>query len=413
MSTQTDNEGSSRAGKEPKLSRKSAATLWRALRKFIIDMSIQTDEEGEPRPSRKSITTLWRAVNVWNKKELDARDAASTLFRFFRSDHVADLFLVFLIALAVLLLHLVITIAAADYLGKSEFSGAILTAGFAALPIYGAILAWAYVTAGKRLGVVDLFACEIATVCRVGTIFDVGRKYVEKSKKMDANNAIDTPSAHSTNFVSKEDYFPIFANNSQDLQALEALIVSHITEFYTYMKAARDSLRELAQAETVETEKVTMINIIFTLYLAYESGRKAIEDLVEFQPTRSENMIVILLTELECYPFLCEHFKDDELRFQRLQLREADYEDLVPRLLEDVCEQHEGNEKYWAPAQRMVPELRRRYDRALQKGKAAKAANRRRKVAREEKLAALQPSQIHIQRNGSNPVAGGHAPSAT
>ncbi len=329
-------------------------------------MSTQTDNEGEPKPSRKSIATLWRAVNVWNKKELDARDAASTLFRFFRSDHVADFLLIFLITLVVLLLHLVITIATAVYFGgNSDFRGAILTAGFAALPIYGAILAWAYLTAGKRLGVVDLFACEIATVCRVGTIFDVGQKYVKKWEKMNTDNAIDPPSAHSTEFVSKEDYFPIFDTNSQDLQALEALIVSHITEFYTYMKATRDSLRKLAQIETVEAAKETIINIIYTLFLGYESGRKAIDDLVEFQPTRSENMIVILLTELECFPFLCEHFKDDELRFQRLQLREADYDDLVPRLWKTVCEQHEGNEKYWAPAKRMIPELRRRYDRAL------------------------------------------------
>ena len=43
-----------------------------------------------------------------------------------------------------------------------------------AITICGAIVAWAYVSASKRLGIIDLFACEIKTLCRVGTIFDVG-----------------------------------------------------------------------------------------------------------------------------------------------------------------------------------------------------------------------------------------------
>ena len=42
-----------------------------------------------------------------------------------------------------------------------------------AITICGAIVAWAYVSASKQLGIIDLFACEIKTLCRVGTIFDV------------------------------------------------------------------------------------------------------------------------------------------------------------------------------------------------------------------------------------------------
>jgi hypothetical protein len=336
----------------------------------VISMSIQTDNKGcspngkEPGP-RKSIATLWRAFNVHKNEELDARDAASTLFRFFRSNHVLDFSLIFNMALVVLVIQIGLTVIAI-VMGTPTVA-AIATAGAsAAISIYGGILAWTYLSASKRLGVVDLFACEIATVCRLGTIFDVGRNYVEKWKRMKASNAIDAPSAHSSDFVSKEDYFPIFATNSEDLQALESLIVSHITEFYTYMKASRDSLRKLAQIENVEAAKETMINIIYTLFLGYESGRKAINDLIEFQPTRTENLIVVLLTELECYPTLCEHFKSDKLRFRRLQLREADYECLVPQLLDKVNERHEGNEKYWAPAERMIEELRARYERALE-----------------------------------------------
>jgi hypothetical protein len=333
-------------------------------------MPVQTDSKGcrltgeEPKP-RKSIGTLWRAFNVRKNEELDARDAASTLFRFFRSNHVLDLNLIFNVALVVLLLQILLTVIAI-IMGTPAIAAIASAGAAAAISIYGGILAWTYLTASKRLGVVDLFACEIATLCRLGTIFDVGRMYVEKLKRMKATNAIAAPSAHSSDFVSKEDYFPIFSTNSEDLQALESLIVSHITEFYTYMKAVRDSLRRLAQIETAEEAKETMINIIYTLYLGYESGRKAIDGLIEFQPTRTENMIVILLTELECYPVLCEHFKGDKLRFRRLQLRQADYECLVPQILDQVNESHEGNETYWAPAQRMMEELQTRYDRALE-----------------------------------------------
>jgi hypothetical protein len=105
-----------------------------------------------------------------------------------------------------------------------------------ALTIYGAVLAWAYLSASSRLGVVDLFACEIITLCRVGLTFDIAKYYVEQYK---------TPGATAA-FVSEEDYFPVFDNNSRDLQLLESSIVNNITAFYTYMKATRDSLRKLA-----------------------------------------------------------------------------------------------------------------------------------------------------------------------
>src|SRR5262249_20380847 len=110
-----------------------------------------------------------------------------------------------------------------------------------ALPICGLIMGWAYQSASKRLGIVDLFACEIGTLCRVGTIFDIGRRYVEEYDRR-----LSQKTSSSGSFVSKEEYFPVFDNNSRDLQLLEASVVNHITEFYTYMKVARDAQRRLA-----------------------------------------------------------------------------------------------------------------------------------------------------------------------
>jgi hypothetical protein len=115
----------------------------------------------------------------------------------------------------------------------------------------GAAVAWAYQTASARLGVVDLFACEISTLCRVGTLFDIGKRYVEQydTPPPEKRGANDKRPAGSASFVSQEDYFPVFSNNARDLQVLEASVVNNITAFYTYMKAMRDSLRKLAEIE--------------------------------------------------------------------------------------------------------------------------------------------------------------------
>jgi hypothetical protein len=61
--------------------------------------------------------------------------------------------------------------------------------------------------------------------------------------------------------------------------------------------------------------------MIYVIFLGYESARKAIKELIEYEPTKAENMMMILLTELECYTFLCDHYQNDTLRFERLAFR--------------------------------------------------------------------------------------------
>jgi hypothetical protein len=342
-----------------------------------MDPSSQTAIDIDQRTdliSRQTFWTLLRAVTVQDDDELTANESSSTLFRFGRSKHVVDLKLIFLLALFVLAVHVIVACFLLDYKG-----GKIDTYLGPAVPIYGAIVAWAYLSAAKRLGVVDLFACEIRTLCRVGTAFDVGRLYVkkyqdliEKSKGDGAETqamnkpVVPKPPADSNAFSSNEEYFPVFTNNSGDLEALEALVVAHITEFYTYMKAARDLLRALAAVDSVPETKKIFENLIYVLFLGYESGRNAVKDLVEFEPTRAENIMIILLTELVCYSFLCTHFKDskepgDELRFARLELRESGYKSDIPELYRQVTSPHGENEEDWKSAKGTAPELAKRY----------------------------------------------------
>src|SRR5262245_8874476 len=251
-----------------------------------------------------SAAALWKATGWVSDADLSAEESASTLFRFFRSRHVRDLKLIFTAALFVCLSHiaLVLLIAVVDavtggFKSVSEGFSFIFEYVGPGIPIYGIVMGWAYQSASKRLGIVDLFACEIGTLCRVGTIFDIGKRYVDAYFAAPSDKP---PSCAS--FVSKEEYFPVFASNSRDLKLLEESVVNYITEFYTYMKALRDSLRRLAETNpphathpavaglAVETPwHIAMLNVIYLMYLGYESARKAIRDLVEYQPAKALN----------------------------------------------------------------------------------------------------------------------------
>ena len=357
-----------------------------------------------------SVNAFLRAMGWEPTAKFTKEESASTLLRFFRSQHVRDLKLIFAAALLVFLTHLAIVLlvgvgeaihayfvpakelATPPWLGllfpQEEPPPSVWNKLFTALsgffsftikyigpgiPIYGAIVGWAYLSASARLGVVDLFASEIGTLCRVGTIFDIGEHYVDAYADPEKFSG-------SGKFVSKEEYFPVFESNSRDLQVLEATVVNDITEFYSYMKAMRDAMRRLAEtkpplpgAPSVQTRDrktepdawhAAMVNVIYLVYLGYESARKAVRELVEFQPARAERLIVILLTELKCYSFLRNHFDPSDVRCRRLQLRAADYKQEVPELYRKVMS-HGPNEKDWLQARETIPELATRYKEAL------------------------------------------------
>lgn len=333
---------------------------------------------------------LFEAMGWTGERELTAEESASTLFRFFRSKHVGDLKVILAAALVVAISCVTVLMlqAFAWLVGADRIADALKSlATVYVVPLFAfccVLIGWAYRSASARLGVVDLFACEIATLCRVGTVFDIGAHYIELYEQETHPSAIKPRSTsrvptEPTNFVSQEQYFPVFDSNSRDLQLLEARVVSNIVEFYTYMKAMRDSLRKLAaidaalRAETVDAvpdpsrespRQMTISNVIYMAFLAYESGRKAIRDLVEFEPFEAENTMVILITELKCFTFLVQCFEPQSLRRQRLELRRETYRSEVPQRCNDALDHHEGDQD-WLPAKRTAPELWRRYLEAI------------------------------------------------
>src|SRR5262249_15596086 len=86
----------------------------------------------------------------------------------------------------------------------------------------------------------------------------------------------------------------------------------------------------------------------------------------QYQPAKAERLIVILLTELKCYAFLRTRFAPEDLRWRRLQLREAEYRNEVIHLYDEVMvKPHAKHAIEWRQAQETIPSLESRYKEAL------------------------------------------------
>lgn len=311
---------------------------------------------------------------------------SSTFERLGRSRHVADLRLIFSVTV---ILIIVASVTALVFCFQNEVmahwadiraphSGWLWARlAFAAIADSGAfigavgavgcgLLAWTYQTGSARLGVVDLFACEIATLCRAAAVTDMVPRYVSlfgAGQQVAMPHGLgDMPA--DDRFTSQESYFPVFDASIRDLQQLEADVVTNVTAFYTYMKVMRDGLRKLAKMRKTSTAARVdddwhraLCNVIYMQFLGLESARKAIRDLVEFEPTQAEDICTILLSELVAYRFLREQFSGD-LRERRLASREAEYRRAIPALCRTV---KAGDRPRWEKAQDLAEGVMKLY----------------------------------------------------
>jgi hypothetical protein len=290
-----------------------------------------------------------------------------TIDRLLYSKHVADLrWIAFVCTLSALLLVLllifiILPIFIYDVFRVGDFKYAelykiVLPFGVAIGAALGGIIAWCYKTGSSRLGMVDLFACEITTLCRICVINDLAKGCIEafrmdvgevpEGKEQAYYPTLKDARARFSCFESAEAYTPIFDANAKDLQSLDVKVLINLTEFYTYWKSMRDAFRKLAaieheKEEFVSEEKThvwprTMRNVIYMLFLACESARKAVRDLIEFQPNNAQNTITILLCELPCWRFLIDSFPRTDVRHKRLLLRRPRYQDVIPKFIDRV-----------------------------------------------------------------------------
>ncbi|HME26656.1 MAG TPA: hypothetical protein VKI44_35920 [Acetobacteraceae bacterium] len=336
------------------------------------------------------ITSVLSPVAIVRQLRLGAE--ASTFNRLGSSRHVADLRLIFSVSIIIMIVSAILALAfcfqhqvmtnwqevrdrESGWIWPRLWFSAVADSG-AFIGAIGAIgcgvLAWTYQRGSARLGVVDLFACEIATLCRVVAVSDTVHRYIdlfENGPQAGRPHVIDGESPDDTShFTSQESYFPVFDTSVKDLQALEADVVKHVTAFYTYMKVMRDLLRRLAGIKTPEPRGPrdddwhrAICSVLYMLFLGLESARKAIKDLVEFEPKQAEDMITILLSELLAYGFLREQFRGD-IRQRRLEARDESYRQEIPALHRLVIA---GEGPQWDAAKDLSAEMMKRFDRVL------------------------------------------------
>ena len=287
---------------------------------------------------------------------------SSTFRRLLSSQHVWDLQAIFIVTLLTTLGLLLWYVVAPSGRLDEKFVGAVLLIG-------GTILSWTYQNGSKRLGVVDLFACEIVTLCRVGTIAQLATRLINAHHTLREGTppkqvtGIPWQQVDFGRFTSQEDYFTVFEHNTKDLEILEADVVINVTAFYTYMKSLRDQMRrlgDLGSGDEVKAQKAAiLVTAIYMTFLAYESARQAIDELVEFEPARAEATVTGLLTELQVYRFLRDLFPGNDVYSRRLVLREPKYGQLVPKLYNRVMSA-KGQE--WENAQATAVDLQALYN---------------------------------------------------
>jgi hypothetical protein len=366
-------------------------------------MSVQIDSLANPEATfalrdwfrPRKLAGRLRKVLIYQFRKIDAGE---TFVRLIQSKHVTDLRLIAVITLFCAMIFPVVTFTLVgwhlwhskddwpffhQYQDKAwiwyVFFGEV---GALGLPIIGGfwtlaagILAWCYQSGNVRLGIVDLFACEMTTLCRVCTIIGLTKNCTSAFEQADDHQQVIKGFDH---FDSAEVYTPIFDANAKSLEVLDVSVITNITSFYTYWKAMRDAFRKVADSVggapiDLERWKGAMRNVVFMQFLAFESAREAINDLIEFEPNHAENTITILLSELPAFRFLLNQFpNENDVHHQRLILRRSEY----PRLLEalekkiddGVSEKIDINSKYgrnrakaWNKASKTLDALRKCY----------------------------------------------------
>ena len=246
-----------------------------------------------------------------------------------------------------------------------------------------AILNWVYQTGSNRLGAIDLFGCEISVICRVCLVVDFAKSSVARLADAKMKSPAVQPQVASSEeekpkqFTSAENYTPVYDENLSAIQFLDAVVVTSVTEFYTYRKTMLDYLRQIPeQPPGSEKYKQSTRQMIYMQFLMYESGRKAVERLIEFEPNKAESRINIFCSELIVYSCLLGVYTepgrqsagDDEYLLKRLQLREVPYKKDIPELYSEVKRKYEaGDDPHWQRAGTTADEMWKRFSTAFPK----------------------------------------------
>jgi hypothetical protein len=243
------------------------------------------------------------------------------LKRFVSSPHSRDLFFM---AIGALLLGTPSAIWFFDH-KANEIGATLIVASLS-------VAAWTFQTANGRFGAADIFASEIVTLCRIARVVDFVQHMVDSYRD---GKPISLGK-------STQDYVVIFHNNSKDLEILDGNAVSWVTEFYVYFKAMLDTMSRLPDsangkllpADEMAAYKELLLSVIYMAFLAFESGRHALMQLVDDKSAREEAVLTALLNEIPAYLLLYEVYglKRCDVRWHRINGRLPQYETLTKQI---------------------------------------------------------------------------------
>jgi hypothetical protein len=301
-------------------------------------------------------------ANYLFRRTLQDRGPALTFARLCTSRHLEDLQWVAFLMILLLLVTLGIALYS-FHAPTTSVNSAVTTVNNAVASALAAaaaaVLNWTYQSASRRIGAVDLFACEISVICRVCIVVNFAQLCVERAERQHeiVERGFAAEGGGSTKFTSEEHYTPVYDGQLSDLEPLDVNVVTYVTQFYTYRKTMMDYLRAIAEAKNVSESEILMIQMIYMQFLMYESGRLAVEELIEFEPNKAESLVNILCSELVIYAFLQPRYEND-YRGKRLCLRCEQYHKIVPELYNRIMDAQHPN---WKKAQTTAPELIERY----------------------------------------------------
>jgi hypothetical protein len=200
----------------------------------------------------------------------------------------------------------------------------------------GATIAWAYQSANTRFGVVDLFAAEILTICRVSAALAFMPNCVALFR------CGKTPPHMGAG--SQEDYMVAFDSNSKELEVLDGRVVVPVTQFYVYFKSLRDSMSRMdamtrqppadTGSNNPDPTLEALLNMIYMAFLTFESARFAARNLLDGTRSRQEGVLLALLSEIPAYLLLKEVFdkRPGDIRKKKIDHRFPGYQELMREL---------------------------------------------------------------------------------
>lgn len=332
------------------------------------------DKDEPPPPT----TRRWRPTNPIKfiasrvfRKTLEETGPALTFARLCTSRHLEDLQWIAFMMIVLIMVALGVAVYSFAFQTANDAASSIeKTLASAAAAVAAGVLNWAYQTANRRIGAIDLFACEISVICRVALVVDFARSSIKRAEDADAPPAggeqqvvrADLATAEGVQpqrFTSQEQYTPVYDNMLADLVPLDVNVVTFVTEFYTYRKTMVDYLRAIAATDDAPTRGALLAQMNYMQFLMYESGRFAIHNLIEFEPNQAESIINVLCSEIPLYAFLINHYEND-FRAARLRLRCRQYRSEIASLQRKMAAAN--RHPNWIRAETTMPELLKRYE---------------------------------------------------